>query len=120
MSSLEMLNHNASLNKGKKKYVTYIAEDLDNPGKYYVGRSSGTETPQQILNRRKAGHHRNLGDLEFDQVTESYHAIRGREHLVWERLREQGLSTDQINPISSRNKNKEKYIQATIKEFGEP
>ena len=69
-------------NKAQKKYVTYIAPDMDAPGKIYVGRSSGYGTPQQILNRRKAGHHRNLGDLELDQMSESYAAIRGREHLV--------------------------------------
>lgn len=118
MSSLEI--HNSNPNKGKRKYLTYIAPDLNNPGKIYVGRSSGYGTPQQILNRRKAGHHRNLGDLELDQVTESYPAIRGREHLVREKLREQGLATNQHNPISPRNKKKEQYIQSAIEEFGEP
>lgn len=120
MSNLEILSRNADPNKGKRKYITYIAPDLDNVGKIYVGRSSGHGTPQQILNRRKAGHHRNLGDLELDQVTESYATIRGREHLVWEKLRKQGLATDQLNPISPRNKKKEHYIRSAIEAFGEP
>ena len=106
--------------KGKKTYITYLAPDREQPGKIYVGRSSGYGTPQQILNRRKAGHHRNLGDLELDQVTESYAAIRGREHLVREKLKELGLATDELNPISPRNRRKTHYIQSAIEEFGEP
>jgi len=37
-------------NKTGKKYVTYTADDLDNPGKIYTGRCSGTcdMTPQKI------------------------------------------------------------------------
>lgn len=108
-------------NKTGKKYVTYTADDLDNPGKKYTGRCSGTcdMTPQQILDRRKAGHHRNLGELELDQVTDSYSAIRGREQQVLESLREQGLATDQINGVGPRNKKKDSYMDAAKEEFGE-
>jgi RHS repeat-associated protein len=109
-------------NNTGKKYVTYTADDLDNPGKIYTGRCSGTcdMTPQQILDRRKAGHHRNLGDLQLDQVTDSYPAIRGREQQVLESLRQQGLATDQINGVGPRNKNnKDFYMDAAKKAFGE-
>ncbi|EGA68243.1 hypothetical protein VISI1226_03970 [Vibrio sinaloensis DSM 21326] len=108
-------------NKTGKKYVTYTAEDLDNPGKIYTGRCSGTcdMTPQQILDKRKAGHHRNLGDLQLDQVTDSYPAIRGREQQVLESLRKQGLATDQINGVGPRNKKKDLYMEAAKKTFGE-
>jgi RHS repeat-associated protein len=105
-----------------RKYVTYTAPDLDNPGKFYAGRASGPAnwTPEQILNRRKAGHHRNLGPLELDDVTSSYRAVRGREHLVRQRLERLGLGTDQINPIGPRNKRKLTYLKTAIKEFGRP
>jgi RHS repeat-associated protein len=70
--------------KTKEKYITYKAKDLDHPGEIYVGRSSGPAhmTPLQILRKREAGHHRNLGPLQLDKVTDSYPAIRGREHAL--------------------------------------
>jgi RHS repeat-associated protein len=104
-----------------KRFITYTANDLDNPGKLYIGRASGPGdmTPRTILDRRKAGHHRNLGELQIDKVSDSYEAIRGREHLVREKLIELGKSTDQINPIGPRNKKKSKYINKAIEEFGD-
>lgn len=124
VTTQNVLVHNCGgdvTNKTGKKYVTYTADDLDNPGKIYTGRCSGTcdMTPQQILDKRKAGHHRNLGDLQLDQVTDSYPAIRGREQQVLESLREQGLATDQINGVGPRNKRKDLYMEAAKKTFGE-
>jgi len=71
------------------------------------------------LDKRKAGHHRNLGDLQLDQVTDSYPAIRGREQQVLESLRKQGLASDQINGVGPRNKKKDFYMDAAKKAFGE-
>jgi hypothetical protein len=76
-------------------------------------------TLQQILDKRKAGHHRNLGRLQLDQVTESYAAIRGREQQVLEGLRERGLATDQINGVGPRNRKKNAYMDAAKEAFGE-
>ena len=103
-----------------KKYVTYTAKDLDNPGKIYAGRCSGScdMSPQQILNKRKAGHHRNLGELQLDKVSNSYEVIRGREQQVIESLRKQGIGTDQINGIGPNNKKKDIYMNAANKAFG--
>lgn len=108
--------------KPERTYVTYTADDLDNPGKTYTGRCSGPcdWDVQDILDRRKAGHHRNLGPLQLDQVTDSYAAIRGREHQVFEALKERGLATDQINPVSPRNKRRQEYFEEAKKRFGEP
>lgn len=87
-------------------------------GETYVGRASGYGTPQEVLKRRfSGGHHKGL-DLKktkIDKVSKSRHAIRGREHMVYERLQKLGKGTDQIAPISSRNRNKAKYIRAAIK-----
>ena len=104
-----------------KKYVTYTAPDLDNPGRFYVGRPSGPGdwSIARILQKREVGHHRNLGPLRLDRVTTSYRAIRGREHLVRRRLRELGLDTDQINPIGPRNTNKDLYLRRALEEFGD-
>ena len=96
----------------KRKYVTYIADDLDKPGKTYVGRTSGApgESVESILKRRKSGHHRNLGPLQDIFVTDSYAAVRGSEHLARERFKDAGQGTDQINPIGDRNKRKDDYL----------
>ncbi|MFT6193356.1 MAG: hypothetical protein ACJASU_000251 [Cognaticolwellia sp.] len=77
-----------TINKDSRLRLTYTADDLDNPGKIYTGRCSGTcdMTSQQILDNRKAGHHRNLGNLQLDQVTDFYPAIRGREQQVLDSL----------------------------------
>jgi hypothetical protein len=112
----------SALAKPPRTYVTYTAEDFDRPGKVYTGRCSGpcTMTPQEILDRREAGHHRNLGPLQIDQLTDSYPAARGREHQVFEALKAKGLATDQINPVSPRNKRRFEYFRKSEEEFGLP
>ena len=68
-----------------KIYVTYT---LTNPetGQVYVGRTSGTGTPQQIANRRyyKHGSKQALGFARpvVDRYSKSYSAIRGREQQL--------------------------------------
>ncbi|KZN60870.1 RHS repeat-associated core domain-containing protein [Pseudoalteromonas luteoviolacea] len=106
--------------QANKKYITYTAEDLDNPGKIYAGRCSGScdMTEQQILDKRAAGHHRNLSPLKTDKVTTSYPAIRGREQQVIDALKEAGIGTKQINGVGPRNKKAAFYREAADKEFG--
>lgn len=96
----------------KRKYLTYIADDLDNPGKKYIGRTSGFGSVDDILAKRASNHHRNLGPLKLDRVSSSRRAIRGREHIVFESLRRRGVGTDQIRPISGRNGNIDDYLSA--------
>jgi hypothetical protein len=116
VSSSGVLVHNAG-----KKYITYVGTDLDS-GLKYVGRSSGPKnwTPQQILDRRLTNHHRNLADdVKVDKWSLSGQAIRGREHMMIERLRILGKATDQINGISDRNTNKAKYLSKAIRYLGD-
>jgi hypothetical protein len=99
-------------NRKKRKYVVYIAQDLDNPGKIYVGRTRGPAgaSTKDILAKRKSTHHRNLSDpLVAVCETTSYAAIRGAEQAHQQHYAKLGTGTDQINPISPRNPRKKKY-----------
>jgi hypothetical protein len=100
-------------NRKKRKYIIYIAQDLDNPGKIYVGRTQGppNATNEAILRKRKSTHHRNLGPLQAVCETTSYAAIRGAEQLHKQDMAKRGLGTKQDNPIDPRKKKKrEKYV----------
>ena len=100
----------------KKKYVVYRADEFDANGKKigtYVGRTSGEqgEDTMKILRRRQSSHHRNkngnsIGDLEGIFETDSYAGVRGAEQI----LRDKYSTTDQINPISPKNKRKDDYM----------
>ncbi|QDU56190.1 hypothetical protein Pan181_23950 [Aeoliella mucimassa] len=118
VASLGALVHNNGCSA--RKHVAYTAEALDYPGKKYSGRSSGVDmTAEQILAKRKSVHHRNLGPLELDQISDLGSAIRGREQLLKDKFEELGVATEQIQPISPRSKNRNKYIQDAIDEFGD-
>jgi len=113
--------------KGKKgccgkEYLTNFADDLNNPGKIYVGRTSGQsgESSQAVLNRRKAGHHRNLGPLNLDRRSCNKSAIRGREQMMMKKMKKMGIDTNQIKEISLRNEKRNKYLNAATNIFGMP
>jgi RHS repeat-associated protein len=110
---------------GLKKYIVYQAEDLDNPGKIYTGRTSGSDnmTREQILAKRKSNHHRNLGQMDAVFETDNYGAVRGGEHYHIEQTKKAGNATDQIAGISDRNFGKngkqlkgDKYMEAFYNE----
>ncbi|WP_330221590.1 RHS repeat-associated core domain-containing protein, partial [Bacteroides fragilis] len=94
---------------GLTKYVVYQAPELDsvgNPtGNIYTGRTRGSDemSTQQILNKRKSNHHRNLGELVPVFETNSYEAVRGGEHYYITETRKSGKAADQINGIANRN-----------------
>ncbi len=97
--------------KEKKKYVVYKADEFDKNGKKigtYVGRTSGKpgERVADILKRRQAGHHRNVGPLQEVFTTDSYAAVRGAEHLA----RAKYSTVDQINPVGPNNPRKDDYL----------
>jgi hypothetical protein len=101
--------------KGKKlkKYVVYRAEVKGQPGKYYIGRTSGSPdmSSRQILKKRKSGHHRkDIGGLEELFTTDSYSAMRGAEQAYKDKMAQNGTGTKQIEPISERNKKKNDYL----------
>ena len=56
-------------------------------------------------------------NLRFSQW---HPAIRGREHMIYEKMVELGKATKQINPIGPRNKNKIYYLQESLRTFGAP
>jgi hypothetical protein len=107
----------------KKKYVVYEADQFDKDGNKigtYVGRTSGrpNELTKDILKRRQAGHAaaakkgigmsgtRHLGPLNAVFTTDSYAAVRGAEQLYRDKL----STVKQINPIGSKNKRKDDYL----------
>lgn len=96
--------------KKKKKYIVYKADEFDKAGNKmgtYVGRTSGNagEHAKDILNRRLAGHHRNVKHLERIFETESYAAVRGAEQALMKKY----STVKQINGIGPKNKNGDNY-----------
>jgi RHS repeat-associated protein len=98
---------------GLTQYIIYQAVDLDT-GKIYTGRTSGADNllVEQIMNKRKSGHHRNLGEMQSVFETENYKAVRGAEQHHIENMRKKGMATDQINGIGPRNEKGDKYMEA--------
>jgi RHS repeat-associated protein len=96
---------------GLTKYVVYQAPDLDNPGKIYTGRTSGSDDKSvtDLLKKRRSGHHRNIGDMVPVFETDSYEAVRGAEQIKKDKLGDK--ATKQIEPISNRNKKRDKYLK---------
>ena len=109
-------------------YITYIKRNL-NTGEVYVGMASAlvedesAESIQKVLNRREnAPHHKNKEGFErgdVDKVSTNKDAIRGREQLLYEKFKKDGIITAQNQPVSNRNPKKSLYIQAAIETFGE-
>ena len=97
-------------NRKKKKYVVYKADEYKDGKKIgtYVGRTSGApgESTRSILNRRQAGHHRDVKNIQPLFETDSYPAVRGAEQVY----RDKYSTSDQINPISPKNKRKDDYM----------
>jgi len=109
--------------KKKRRYVVYIAEeeiDYEPTGKFYVGRTSGTGTVTQIVNKRQQGHHRtDIGKLKAIHETDSYSACRGAEQKHYEDMvaKNQAITSPrakgrgaQIAPIAADNRRKQKYL----------
>ncbi len=114
----------------KRKYVTYTKY---NPltEQYYVGKSSGYSTPEQIVRKRDYSHHRNAeGYLPavLDRWSFNYQAIRGREQQIidlfggaWSEVgRENTKSGNKIRGISKKNFTLSVYIAQAINVFGIP
>lgn len=114
---------------GDGRTRTYQTYTKRNPitGEIYSGRASGFGTPQENIAKRDAGHHMNdkgFGRAELDKTSSNENAIRGREQMNIDRnggaKSQGGTSGNRINGISSRNKNRQKYLDAARDEFGEP
>ena len=113
-------------NTGKiKTYQTYTKK---NPltGEVYSGRTSGYDDPRKNILNRDRNHHKNKEGFEeavLDMTSTNKDAIRGREQQLIEihggAKSTGGTSGNAINRISPNNHNKDKYINASIEEFGE-
>ena len=101
-----------------RKYFVYQAYELDakgnRTGKIYTGRTSGGDNMSvvQILKRRHSNHHRNLARLNSVYETDNYKAMRGGEQYFIEEARKSGNAADQINGISPKKVNKNRYESA--------
>ena len=123
----------ASTKDGKKvTFVIYRAKEMIGgnwTGKYYIGRTRGTGTITQILDKRKANHHRkDIGDLELVCKQESYSACRGAEQKHYDALktstpptvittpRKKGKGGAQIAPIRDDHDDRDDYLDCAKNE----
>ncbi|SFO42543.1 hypothetical protein [Nitrosospira briensis] len=123
----------ASTKDGKKvTFVVYRAKEMINgkwTGNWYIGRTRGTGTVTQILDRRKANHHRpDIGDLEMICTQDSYSACRGAEQKHYDALknsvppkvittpRKKGKGGAQIAPIRDDHDNRDDYMNCAKNE----
>jgi len=117
------------------KYVTYTKVNATT-GEVYVGRSSGYETPEQIVSSRDIKHHMTKKGFRTAKVSTvipatipggyatraldpSYWAIRGSEQLQIEAYRKAGISGNAINGIGPNNPKRDIYLDAARKLFGQ-
>jgi hypothetical protein len=102
-------------------YQTYTKVNPET-GQVYAGRTSGYGTPLENIAERDYGHQywNDLGfePAQLDQSSESFLAIRGREQMLIENYRAQGISANKYNGIRPTNPDYEPAIQAAISEFG--
>jgi len=94
------------LQKIEKQGGTYKLIDPKTGKVMYVGRTSD-------LSSRAKQHKRPLKtrelDFEVDKQTNIYDQLRGREQIIKEKYKP---PLNKINPISPRNKNRQKYLDA--------
>lgn len=109
---------------GEKTYQTYIKTNPET-GEVYVGRTSGTGTPEQNVMARDASHHMNdkgFANAVLDQSSTSYEAIRGREQQLIDYYggakSTGGTAGNAINGISATNPKRDTYLDAAKEEFG--
>ena len=105
--------------KKKQKFVVYMAAEKGGTGKFYVGRTRGTGTVEQITLSRQRNHHRtDIGGLQAVCVTDSYSACRGAEQKHYQDMVNKGKAITlprskgkgaQIAPISEDNPKKKDY-----------
>lgn len=95
-------------------------------GQVYVGRTSGTGSPNQNIIRRDQNHHMNkkgYGQAILDQSSSNPDAIRGQEQFMIEKhggaQSSGGTSGNAINGVSKNNPRAEEYEAARVKEFGQ-
>jgi len=111
--------------EAKKTFQTYIkeAKDKTKDGDY-SGRTSGSKSPRENLEKRDVNHHMNEthGPAKLDKSSSNPNAIRGREQQNIKNnggaKSQGGKSGNKINGVSPNNKNANNYENAAKKEFG--
>ena len=76
----------------------------------------------KLVQKRDSHHHRNkdgFGIAKVDEFSTDKDAIRGREQMKIEKLREQEQCGNIRNSISPRNPKKTKYMAAALRVFGD-
>lgn len=109
-----------------KLFLTYFKRN-NLTGEVYAGRASGKYTGDerrdaaQIMKKRDSSHlmnNKGYNAGEIEETSANGDAIRGREQMLIEKLRKDGISGNERNGISPRNKKRNKYLQAALKLFG--
>ena len=117
----------SSAAKGSSKVKTYQTYTKTNKetGEVYVGRTSGTGTPEENVKRRDKNHHMNkkgFGEAVLDKSSLNPDAIRGQEQYMIDlhggAKSQGGTSGNAINGVSPKNPKKLQYDAARRKEFG--
>jgi len=107
--------------KSEKTYQTYKKVNKET-GEVYVGRTSGTGTPQQNVKERDRNHHMNkkgYGPADLQKSSKNKDAIRYEEQREIDELGgpKSGKCGNSINGISPNNPNLQKYLDAWKQEF---
>lgn len=109
----------------QKTYQTYTKTNPET-GKVYSGRTSGTGTALENIERRDRGHHmteEGFGPAVLDMSTTSWAAVRGREQMLIDyhggAQSTGGTSGNAISGIRQDNPRRQEYLEAARKEFGE-
>jgi len=107
-------------------FITYVKIKLSTGEKDY-GRTSG-EIPEinqtnliKILLKRDKSHQKNKEQFEkaeLENFSPDYDAIRGREDMLIEKAKAEGMSANKYRGISPTNKKREQYRNAAIIAFG--
>ena len=111
--------------KGPKTYQTYRKVNPET-GEVYIGRTSGTGSPEANVRKRDKNHHMNQkGFLPAELLNTSSNpdAIRGQEQFLIElnggAKSVKGKSGNAINGVSPKNPKRHQYEEARLKEFGQ-
>jgi RHS repeat-associated protein len=111
--------------KGEKTFQTYTKTNAKT-GEVYCGRTSGCGTALENVAKRDGSHHMNdkgFGPAVLDKSSGNAAAIRGREqqviHASGGARSAGGTSGNAINGISPNNPNRDMYLDAARKEFGQ-
>ena len=115
---LAQVNDAARAKEGRL-YGTYTMPEIRYPW-VYSGRTSGDGTLEEIVQRRYSGKQRSgFYPAIPDKETPWYSAVRGREQQLHDFFKEQGRSSNIINPIWSGNPFRQYYLDRATDEFGQ-